>query len=165
MTKADPQEPADITVHVDRATQTETPDDAQFQQWVEAAVRAFRASAHVDIRIVDRDESQSLNATYRDKDYPTNVLSFPAELAPEVELPLLGDLALCAPVVTSEAIAQEKQVMDHWAHLTVHGTLHLLGMDHQQDEEANVMEALEIKILSGLGIANPYSDISAQGDI
>jgi probable rRNA maturation factor len=116
-----------------------------------------RQPAEVAIRIVGADEGQALNRDYRGKDYATNVLSFPAELPPGVDLPLIGDLAICAPVVAREATEQGKKPRDHWAHLTVHGTLHLLGYDHIEDAEAEAMEALETRILAGLGIGDPYA--------
>jgi probable rRNA maturation factor len=135
------------------------PSPASFRQWVAAALRGARRRkpAEVAIRIVDTDEGQALNRDYRGKDYATNVLSFPAELPPGVDLPLIGDLAICAPVVAREANEQGKKPRDHWAHLTVHGTLHLLGYDHIENAQAEAMEALETRILAGLGIADPYA--------
>ena len=135
------------------------PSPASFRQWVTAALRGAgrRKPAEVAIRIVDTDEGQALNRAYRGKDYATTVLSFPAELPPGVDLPLIGDLAICAPVVAREADEQGKKPRDHWAHLTVHGTLHLLGYDHIENGEAEAMEALETRILAGLGIADPYA--------
>jgi probable rRNA maturation factor len=134
------------------------PSSTSFRRWVAAALRGakFRKPAELAIRIVDTDEARTLNRDYRGKDYATNVLSFPAELPPELKLPLLGDLAICAPVVLREASEQGKPPKDHWAHLTVHGVLHLLGYDHIVEGEAEAMEALETRILSGLGIADPY---------
>ena len=116
-----------------------------------------RKATELSIRIVDIAEGRALNRDYRGKDYATNVLSFPAELPPGVSLPLIGDLAICAPVVAREAAEQGKDPRDHWAHMTVHGVLHLLGYDHIQDSEAEAMEALETRILAGLGIADPYA--------
>lgn len=135
------------------------PSPASFRQWIAAALRGARRRrlAEVAIRIVDTDEGRSLNLAYRGKDYATNVLSFPAELPPGLRMPLLGDLAICAPVVAREATEQHKRPRDHWAHLTVHGTLHLLGYDHLVEAEAEAMEALETRILAGLGIADPYA--------
>jgi probable rRNA maturation factor len=135
------------------------PAAASFRRWVEAALRGAKRRKPVElaIRLVDVDEGRALNRDYRGKDYATNVLSFPAELPPGVLLPLLGDLAICAPVVQREALEQGKRAKDHWAHLTVHGVLHLLGYDHLADDEAETMEALETRILAGLGIANPYA--------
>jgi probable rRNA maturation factor len=134
------------------------PSAASFRAWTEAALRGAkrRKATELSIRIVDTDEGRALNRDYRGKDYATNVLSFPVELPPGIALPLIGDLAICAPVVTREAAEQGKQPRDHWAHMTVHGVLHLLGYDHIEDREAEAMEALETRILAGLGIANPY---------
>lgn len=135
------------------------PAPASFRRWVAAALQGARRRkpAEIAIRIVDVAEGQALNRQYRGKDYATNVLSFPAELPPGVNLPLIGDLAICAPVVAREAAEQGKRPRDHWAHLTIHGTLHLLGYDHLEDAEATTMEALETRILAGLGIADPYA--------
>ncbi|WP_423187237.1 rRNA maturation RNase YbeY [Alishewanella sp. d11] len=132
------------------------PDPAQFQQWLDAAVLPFQTDAEVTIRIVDNAESQQLNLQYRGKDKPTNVLSFPFQCPPGIELPLLGDLVICAEVVASEACEQGKALSAHWAHMVVHGCLHLLGFDHINDADAEEMEAEEIQILQQLGIANPY---------
>ena len=132
------------------------PSDADFLAWVEVAL-ADRPEAMLTIRIVGLEESRSLNRRYRDRDAPTNVLSFAAELPPDIGLPLLGDIVICAPLVDAEARAQGKPVGEHWAHLTVHGVLHLLGHDHQQADEAEIMEALEVRLLAGLGIADPYA--------
>jgi probable rRNA maturation factor len=135
------------------------PAPASFRRWVEAALRGakHRKAAELSLRIVDSEEGRALNRDYRGKDYATNVLSFPAELPPGVKLPLLGDLAICAPVVAREAAEQGKHPRDHWAHMTVHGVLHLLGYDHMEEAEAEAMEALEARILAGLGIADPYA--------
>jgi probable rRNA maturation factor len=134
------------------------PAPASFRRWVGAALRGAkrRKRTELAIRIVDADEGRALNRDYRGRDYATNVLSFPAELPPGVDLPLIGDLAICAPVVSREAAEQGKKPRDHWAHLTVHGVLHLLGHDHIVEAEAEAMEALERRILAGLGIADPY---------
>jgi probable rRNA maturation factor len=131
------------------------PTAADFQRWVAAAL-GDRSDAELAVRVVGRAESRRLNATYRGKDTPTNVLSFPAELPPGVDLPLLGDIVICAPLAVEEARSQHKALADHWAHLTVHGVLHLLGHDHQDDEEAAEMEALETRILTSLGLADPW---------
>ncbi|GLQ88548.1 rRNA maturation RNase YbeY [Dyella flagellata] len=134
------------------------PSPASFRRWVEAALAGARRRrpAELSLRIVGTREGRTLNRTYRGKDYATNVLSFPAELPPGVRLPLLGDIAICAPVVRREATEQGKPLAHHWAHLTVHGVLHLLGYDHIEEAEAASMEALETRILKGLGIADPY---------
>ena len=134
------------------------PSPVSFRRWVEAALAGARRrqAAELSIRIVGTREGRTLNRTYRGKDYATNVLSFPVDLPPGVRLPLLGDIAICAPVVRREAAEQGKPVAHHWAHLTVHGVLHLLGYDHIEDAEAVRMEALETRILKGLGISDPY---------
>ena len=126
------------------------PTETQFQQWLDAAVLPFQAEAEVTIRIVGNAESQQLNFDYRGKDKPTNVLSFPFQCPPGIELPLLGDLVICAPVVAREAIAQGKLLSAHYAHLTIHGVLHLLGLDHENEREAEAMEAIEVLTEAGL---------------
>ena len=134
------------------------PAPVSFRRWVAAALRGARRRkpAELAIRLVDTTEGRALNRDYRGKDYATNVLSFPAELPPGVDLPLLGDLAICAPVVLREAADQGKLPAHHWAHLTIHGVLHLLGYDHIIEADAGRMEALETRILAGLGISDPY---------
>jgi probable rRNA maturation factor len=134
------------------------PAPASFRRWVEAALKGARRrkATEVSIRIVDADEGRALNLQYRGRDYATNVLSFPADLPPGLNLPLIGDLVICAPVVAREAAEQGKRLADHWAHLTIHGTLHLLGYDHIEEAEAEAMEGLETRVLAGLGIADPY---------
>ncbi len=133
------------------------PSEAQFQQWLSAAVTPFQQDAEVTIRIVDEAESQQLNFDYREKDKPTNVLSFPFQQPPGIEeLPLLGDLVICVQVVAREAAEQHKSLDAHWAHMVVHGSLHLLGFDHITEDKAQEMEAEEIQILADLGFANPY---------
>lgn len=132
------------------------PTAAQIQQWLEAAILPFQADAEVTVRIVDNEESQQLNNDYRGKDKPTNVLSFPFQCPPGIELPLLGDLVICAPVVAAEATEQQKSLQAHWAHMVVHGSLHLLGFDHINDDDAEQMEAEEVTILQQLGFTNPY---------
>jgi probable rRNA maturation factor len=134
------------------------PAPASFRRWIEAALKGAkrRKATEVSLRIVDIEEGQALNLQYRGRDYATNVLSFPVELPPGVNLPLIGDLVICAPVVAREAAEQGKKPADHWAHLTIHGTLHLLGYDHIDEAEAETMEALETRVLAGLGIADPY---------
>ncbi len=108
------------------------------------------------IRVVDKTEIQNLNRTYRDKDQPTNVLSFPSDLPIEIDEAILGDVVICTSVVASEAIAQNKTFEHHLTHMAIHGALHLLGFDHIKESDANVMEALEVKILEKIKIANPY---------
>ena len=116
------------------------PTETQIQQWANAAIRPQTLEPEITIRIVDEAESHDLNLTYRGKDKPTNVLSFPFECPDEVELPLLGDLVICRQVVELEATEQGKPLEAHWAHMVVHGCLHLLGYDHIEDDEAEEME-------------------------
>ena len=141
-------------------TREEYPDAAAFRSWIRAALQDYGRDAEVLVRIVDEQESAELNASYRGKQGPTNVLSFPFEAPPGVPAEelgdLLGDLVMCAPVIIREASEQGKSPQAHWAHMTVHGTLHLLGYDHQTDQEAGRMEALETRILAELGFPCPY---------
>ncbi len=132
------------------------PAPASFKRWATAACQGRIKRADIAIRIVDEAEGRRLNHHYRGKDYATNVLSFPAELPEGVMLPLLGDLVICAPVVAREAIAQGKLLSAHYAHLTIHGVLHLLGLDHENEREAEAMEAIERSILADFGHADPY---------
>lgn len=136
----------------------EPPAAAALERWLHAVLAPRRDSAELTVRIVDEAEITELNARYRGKDYPTNVLSFPADLPPELQLPLLGDIVICAPVIEREAQEQHKSSEAHWAHMVVHGTLHLLGYDHIDDAEAEAMEHLEIEILHHLDYPNPYAD-------
>lgn len=135
------------------------PSAASFRRWVEAARGGarHRRPAELSIRIVGAREGRALNLRYRDRNYATNVLSFPVELPPGVRSPLLGDIVICAPVVAREGREQGKILRDHYAHLTVHGVLHLLGFDHQNDKDAGRMEVLETRVLAGLGIPDPYA--------
>ena len=132
------------------------PTAEQIEQWATAAVQPQGDEVEMTVRIVDEAESHELNLNYRGKDRPTNVLSFPFECPDEVELSLLGDLVICRQVVEREAQEQDKPVMAHWAHMVVHGSLHLLGYDHIEDDEAEEMESLETQIMKGLGFADPY---------
>ncbi len=136
---------------------------SELERWISAALQSQQfEDAEVSVYIVDETEGQELNAQYRGKDYPTNVLSFPADIAEEVGIPLLGDLVVCAPVVEREAQEQGKALPAHWAHMLVHGTLHLVGFDHIDDDEAELMEALETQIVTGLGYPAPYQDITEE---
>jgi probable rRNA maturation factor len=144
----------DLQIAVDDTSQL--PSAEQFHHWVETALAGRREQAELTIRIVDDDEGAELNEAYRGKQGPTNVLSFPFEAPPGIELPLLGDIVICAPKVAREAAEQGKPLEAHWAHLTLHGTLHLLGYDHLEATEAEEMEALETELLGALGYPNPY---------
>lgn len=133
-----------------------TPSEDAFRTWVAAALPPSMHEAELTIRIVSPEESEALNAQYRGQQKPTNVLSFPADLPEEIDLPLLGDLVICAAIVKAEAKTQNKTLEAHWAHMVIHGTLHLLGYDHIEDHDAEEMEALETKLLSALGFPAPY---------
>jgi probable rRNA maturation factor len=136
------------------------PQKALLCKWALEALSFKRDTRDVTIRIVETGEMTQLNTTYRKKRGPTNVLSFPADLPEELarEFPVLGDIVICAEVVNREADEQHKQQQSHWAHMVVHGVLHLLGHDHEKDDEAEKMEQLEIEVLSKLGFPNPYAD-------
>ncbi|BFM08480.1 rRNA maturation RNase YbeY [Halioxenophilus aromaticivorans] len=138
------------------AIEASLPSEEEFLRWVKAALVRAKGDEELTIRVVGAAESQTLNRDYRGKDKPTNVLSFEADLPDEIEVNLLGDMIICAPVVAQEATEQGKSEQHHWAHMVVHGTLHLQGYDHIEDSDAEVMERLEIEILARLGIANPY---------
>jgi probable rRNA maturation factor len=154
----------DVQVAVDDATKRDVPDPERIQAWANAAVQQAAPKpipGQMTVRIVELDEITQLNEQYRQKTGPTNVLSFPFEMpqgmpaeAMESEL---GDVVVCAAVVKREAAEQDKSIVAHWAHMIVHGTLHLLGYDHIQDADAHQMETLEIAVLAELGFANPYS--------
>ncbi|MEZ9708676.1 rRNA maturation RNase YbeY [Vibrio breoganii] len=135
---------------------SQLPSEQDFQSWLDYTLTQFQPDSELTIRIVDSEESHQLNHDYRGKDKPTNVLSFPFEAPPGVEINLLGDLVICKQVVEDEAAAQQKTLTAHWAHMVVHGSLHLLGYDHIQDEEAEEMESLETEIMQGLGFDDPY---------
>jgi len=127
-----------------------------FSSWIDALPPLRKRRVDVNILVVDTKEGRRYNRQFRSKDYATNVLSFPYQPLPVERTTLLGDLVICAPVVAREAAEQGKRVRDHYAHLTIHGVLHLLGHDHQVEAEAERMEALERRVLAGLGIADPY---------
>ncbi len=140
-----------------------SPDDHAILTWVNAAFSG-KTPSNLTICIVDSQAMQAMNLLYRQKDYPTNVLSFPNQLDPDLPIQLLeeidqnhlGDIAICADVVEEEAAKQSKELFDHWAHIVIHGVLHLQGYDHEEDAEAEEMESLERKILSSIGIDDPY---------
>jgi probable rRNA maturation factor len=154
-----------VDFEVQRISKSESiPDNEQFQRWATAVLAGKGEDFSFGIRVVDEDEAQSFNREYRQKDYATNVLSFPAELPEGLPEDLrqaqLGDILICAPVVAREALEQNRSEADHWAHLLVHGLLHLLGYDHELTAEAEEMESLETKILAKLGIGDPYQVVA-----
>jgi len=148
----------DLQVELPQSQNADLPAQADLEQWVAAALEGTMDEAELTIRLVENDESAALNKQYRDKQGPTNVLSFPFEAPPDVSLSLLGDLVICAPLVAQEAQAQGKRTRAHWAHLVVHGVLHLRGYDHIDDSDAREMEDLERKIMAYLGFDDPYMD-------
>ena len=141
------------------ATQQDSiPSQESFAAWSKAALHHEREQAEIVIRLVDETESRELNREYRAKDRPTNVLSFPSNLPAVVESNLLGDLIICAPVVLQEAGEQGKAPEAHWAHMVVHGVLHLLGYDHKDESDAQAMEQLEKEVMVSLGFQDPYRE-------
>ncbi len=145
------------TQEISPSVEGELPGPDDFQRWVGAALSGRREAGELTIRVVGEAESAELNQTYRHRSGPTNVLSFPSENSLYLDPPLLGDLVICAPLVAREAREQCIAAIDHWAHLTVHGTLHLLAYDHETAGDAEVMEGLEAEILIALGYTDPYA--------
>jgi len=155
---------ADLSVDLQIAsTAADLPSARDLQRW---AAKAFQGESpcEVTIRVVDEQEGRELNRRYRDRDYATNVLSFPFEAPPGITVPLLGDLVICAPVVAREAHAQHKSSDAHWAHMVIHGMLHLQGYDHEEEAQATVMEGLEVELLAALDIPNPYGTEELEQD-
>jgi len=147
-----------VELDLQLATTGPHPAEADFRRWCELALRQRSGDSELTIRLVDEDEGRELNRTWRHKDYATNVLSFPADVPDEfLDIPLLGDLVICVPVVMREAAEQGKTPEAHWAHLVIHGCLHLLGYDHIEDAEAEEMEGLERDLLAELGHPDPYA--------
>jgi probable rRNA maturation factor len=144
---------------IQRATKKEfSPTANQLRLWARTALTKHPSAAELTIRIVTKREITHLNSTYRHKNYATNVLSFPFDMPTDIdmEIPLLGDLVICAAVVNEEATSQQKSPDSHWAHMVIHGTLHLLGYDHENEQDAISMETTEIALLASLDIPNPY---------
>jgi probable rRNA maturation factor len=155
-----------LELDLQRASNVPGPDDEQFRRWCELALRMRSADSELTIRLVDETEGRELNSTYRHKDYATNVLSFPADVPDDMlDIPLLGDLVICTMVVEREAVEQGKPLEAHWAHLVIHGCLHLLGFDHIDEDEAEEMEALERTLLAELGYSDPYADDESPASI
>ena len=153
----------DISIDIQSVSEDDDqPPPEQIKHWATAVISPRKTSAELSIRIVDEAEILALNSQYRNKHSSTNVLSFPADLPEAIELPLLGDIVICAPIVAKEAIEQGKDHEAHWAHMIIHGTLHLLGYDHIEDDQAEVMEQLEIDILNTFNFPNPYQTSSEE---
>ncbi len=138
-----------------------TPPDTSLSDWSKKALSSQKTPLEVTIRLVDTPEITALNTQYRQKSKPTNVLSFPFDMPPESledgEIQILGDIVICAKIVNQEAIEQGKSPTAHWAHMVIHGTLHLLGYDHETETDATTMEAIEITLLESMGFPNPYT--------
>jgi probable rRNA maturation factor len=134
------------------------PGEQQIQQWIDTALEDINHDTEIVVRIVDESESAELNQQYRHKQGATNILSFPVEIPEGIDLNLLGDLVICAPVLEQEARQQNKALAHHWAHIIIHGVLHLLGYDHLDDEQAEEMESKERALLQKLNIPNPYQE-------
>lgn len=150
-----------IDIDVQYAVSTDTtPDADSIRRWATSVLQSQAAPVELVIRIVDEAEMTSLNREYRGKDGPTNVLSFNSEIPPEVESVMIGDIVICAPVVMSECVLQNKAPDAHWAHLVIHGVLHLLGYEHDSDDEAQRMESVEARLLGELGFADPYREMA-----
>ncbi len=145
-----------LQLDLQRATTLTPPSRPTLRRWLLRALTPHRDRAQLTLRLVDEAESAELNQQYRGKPGPTNVLAFPSPLPEGVQADFLGDLVICAPVVEREACEQGKSPRAHWAHIVIHGALHLCGHDHQNDAEAQRMEQLEIELLRSLRIANPY---------
>jgi probable rRNA maturation factor len=152
-----------LQVDISSASTEPAPQESDIKSWISAALTDRQLDTEISVRLVGVEEMSQLNHDYRNKTGPTNVLSFPAELPEDLKLPLLGDIVICTPIVLQEAVDQGKPAQAHWAHMTVHGTLHLLGYDHVEDEDAQVMESLETAILASLHFPCPYgADVPRQ---
>lgn len=151
-----------MSLHIDiqRASSEPAPDEGEIHRWVASVMDRQRPGRDTELclRLVDETEMAALNRTWRSKSGPTNVLSFPADLPEDLDLPLLGDVVVCSPLVAREAAEQGKSARAHWAHLLVHGCLHLLGHDHIDPREAGIMEDLETRLLADLGFPCPYEE-------
>jgi probable rRNA maturation factor len=154
-----------LTVDIQSASAEPVPEEGDIRSWINTALshcEPQKKEAEVSVRLIDEAEMTKLNSTYRNKAGTTNVLSFPSDLPEDIGVPMLGDIVICAPVVRGEAQTQGKTLTAHWAHMTVHGTLHLLGYDHIIDKEALVMETLETEILKILNYPCPYAGYPSQ---
>ena len=157
-----------LQLDIQSASSEPVPDEDDIRRWITATLEADerQGDSEICVRLVDSSEMAKLNHDYRHRQGPTNVLSFPTELPAGIDLPLLGDIVICAPLVQTEAVEQHKLPEAHWAHLTIHGTLHLLGYDHVEEAEATVMESLESRIVQHLGYPCPYvEDARHRGEL
>lgn len=146
-----------ITIFIQNTSKTRSiPSKQQFKTWIEKAMAPCKKTREIVIRIVGVKEITKINNFYRKKNKPTNIISFNFYTLPSIKTNFLGDLVICASIVKLEAKLQHKSIISHWAHLTIHGILHLLDHDHKNKNEAQKMEKLEIKILKNLGFPNPY---------
>ena len=145
-----------LEVDISSASTEPAPEEGDIRNWILAALTDRNRDTEISVRLVGIEEMSQLNHDYRGKTGPTNVLSFPAGLPEDLGLPLLGDIVICTPIVRQEAADQGKPVQAHWAHMTVHGILHLLGYDHIEDEDARIMESMETAILASLHFPCPY---------
>ena len=152
----DTQSIVDVQWALEEPPSADLPSEVQIHRWVDVVLKELKPRAELTVRIVEPDEITELNTQYRHKNAPTNVLSFPVDADLPLDIPLLGDLVICAEIVRREAQEQHKTLQAHWAHMLVHGTLHLLGYDHIEDDEAAIMEQKEIAYLHRLGFSNPY---------
>lgn len=158
-----PEVELDLQVALDDKADHYIPEQEKLIEWVsEALVKAGfdKHNASVSLRVVSEDEIKDLNRQYRNMAKPTNVLSFPYDELPDVDVNLLGDIVVCSAIMEKEASEQMKTLEQHWAHIIIHGVLHLLGYDHLEEDQAEKMESLEIDILSKLGIPNPYGELN-----
>jgi probable rRNA maturation factor len=149
----------DLDLQIASHTEEEVPDYDNFYKWVASVLEKYhKLDTELTIRVVNEIEMARLNEDYRDKPGTTNVLTFPFEPPPNLLLPILGDIVICAPVITREAKEQHKTLVSHWAHITIHGCLHLLGFDHIEPDEAEEMESIEVALMQELGFSNPYGE-------
>ena len=154
-----------LSIDIQKACASEdSPDEDSVKRWVSAAIRDERDECELSIRIVDEQESADFNQRYRGKSGATNVLSFPFDAVTPEPLPILGDLVICAPVLVREASEQQKTTTAHWAHIVIHGVLHLLGYDHIEDQDAEQMESLETEIMLILDFPPPYRILDESSD-
>jgi probable rRNA maturation factor len=154
-----------LSIDIQKACASDdSPDEDSIKRWVSAAIRDERNECELSIRIVDEQESADFNQRYRGKSGATNVLSFPFDAVTPEPLPILGDLVICAPVLAREASEQQKTTTAHWAHIVIHGVLHLLGYDHIEDQDAEQMESLETEIMLILDFPPPYRILDESSD-